>query len=49
VQPGMRGQVDRQTMVALTGVDDGTLVVAGTIGPLREGTLVRLASGTAPN
>ena len=49
VQPGMRGQVDRQTMVALTGVEDNTLVVAGTIGPLREGTLVRLASGTAPN
>ena len=49
VQPGLRGQVDRQTMVALTGVDDGTLVVAGTVGPLREGTLVRLASSTAPN
>ena len=49
VQPGLRGLVDRQTMVALTGVDDGTLVVAGTVGPLREGTLVRLASSTAPN
>ena len=49
VQPGMRGQVDGQTMVALTGVDDGTVVVAGTVGPLREGTAVRLASSTAPN
>ena len=49
VQPGMRGQVDGQTMVALTGVDDGTVVVAGTVGPLREGTAVRLAASTAPN
>lgn len=49
VQPGMRGQVDGQTMVAVTGVEDGTLAVAGTVGPLREGTAVRLAASTAPN
>ena len=49
VQPGLRGQVDGQTMVAVTGVDDGTLVVAGTVGPLRDGTAVRLAASQVPN
>ena len=49
VQTGLRGQVEGQTMVAVTGVDDGTLVVAGTVGPLREGTAVRLATSPAPN
>ncbi len=42
VQTGQRGNVDGQTMVAVTGIADGTLVVAGTLGPLREGTAVRL-------
>ena len=49
VQPGLRGQVDGQTLVAVTGVDDGTLVVAGTVGPLRDGTAVRLAASQVPN
>ncbi|RZI94856.1 MAG: efflux RND transporter periplasmic adaptor subunit [Variovorax sp.] len=42
VETGQRGNVDGQTMVAVTGITDGTLVVAGTLGPLREGTAVRL-------
>ncbi|RYF32362.1 MAG: HlyD family efflux transporter periplasmic adaptor subunit, partial [Comamonadaceae bacterium] len=42
VETGQRGNVDGQTMVAVTGIADGTLVVAGTLGPLREGTAVRL-------
>ena len=47
VQTGLRGQVDGQTLVAVTGVPDGTLVVAGTVGPLREGTRVKLATPAA--
>ena len=42
VQTGQRGNVDGQTLVAVTGIAEGTLVVAGTLGPLREGTAVRL-------
>ncbi|MET0211011.1 MAG: efflux RND transporter periplasmic adaptor subunit [Burkholderiaceae bacterium] len=48
VQTGLRGQVDGQTMVAVTGVDDGAMVVAGSIGPLREGTRVKLVAAAAP-
>jgi len=42
VTPGLRGQVDGQTMVAVTGVADGAQVIAGGIGALRDGTLVKL-------
>ena len=48
VQTGPRGQLDGQTFVAVSGIEDGTLVVAGSIGPLREGTRVKLAAATAP-
>ena len=47
VQTGLRGQFDGQTLVAVTGVDDGMQVVAGTVGPLREGTRVQLAAPAA--
>lgn len=42
VQTGQRGQVDGQTMVVVSGITDGAMVVAGTVGPLRDGTAVRL-------
>ncbi len=42
VQTGQRGQVDGQPMVVVSGLTDGALVVAGTVGPLRDGTAVRL-------
>ena len=48
VQTGPRGQLDGQTFVAVSGIEDGTLVVAGSIGPLREGTRVKLAAAPAP-
>ncbi|MBT2300311.1 efflux RND transporter periplasmic adaptor subunit [Variovorax paradoxus] len=48
VQTGQRGQVDGQTLVAVRGVEDGAVVVAGSVGPLREGTAVRLAPVAAP-
>jgi RND family efflux transporter MFP subunit len=43
VETGLRGMVDGQQLVAVTGVDDGAMVVSGTIGPLREGTRVKIA------
>ncbi|RZL65714.1 MAG: efflux RND transporter periplasmic adaptor subunit [Variovorax sp.] len=43
VETGRRGEADGQTLVAVTGIDDGAVLVAGTVGPLREGTAVRLA------
>lgn len=52
VETGLRGQVDGQTMVAVSGIEDGAVVVAGSVGPLRQGTAVRLspisATGTVP-
>ncbi|RZL86995.1 MAG: efflux RND transporter periplasmic adaptor subunit [Variovorax sp.] len=47
VQAGQRGQVDGQTMVAVSGVDEGAVVVTGSVGPLREGTAVRLPAPAA--
>jgi len=44
VTPGLRGQVDGQTMVAVSGIDDGAQVVAGGTGALRDGTPVKLPS-----
>lgn len=42
VETGMRGHAEGQTMVAVRGIDDGATVIAGSVGPLREGTAVRL-------
>ncbi|MDM0074454.1 efflux RND transporter periplasmic adaptor subunit [Variovorax sp. J2P1-59] len=43
VETGLRGQADGQTMIAVRGLDEGAVAVAGTVGPLRDGTAVRLA------
>lgn len=48
VKTGARGQVGGRTLVTVEGIDDGAVVVAGSVGPLREGTAVRLAPATAP-
>ena len=51
VEPGQRGTADGEALVAVQGLADGTLVVRGNIGILREGTAVRFtsigAAGTA--
>lgn len=47
VTPGLRAVVQGQTLVAIEGVPTGTSVVAGRIGPLREGTAVATAPGAA--
>ena len=41
VVPGVRGDADNETMVAVAGLMPGTVVLRGSVGPLREGTAVR--------
>ncbi len=43
---GGRGQADGQDRVAVAGLPEGSVVLAGAVGPLREGTTVRLAPAT---
>ena len=47
VKTGNRAVVDGQTLVAVEGVPEGTAVIAGRIGQLREGTAVTVAASTA--
>ncbi len=42
VSLGARGQAGGQDMVAISGLPEGSLVLAATVGPLREGTPVKL-------
>ncbi len=44
VQPGVRGETDGEPMVAVNGLPDGTVVIRGSIGQLREGTSVKFTS-----
>ncbi len=44
VDLGVQGEVDGQWMVAVDGLPDKTPVIAGTVGRLREGTLVKITS-----
>ena len=48
VEPGARGAVGSETMVAVTGLSEGALVLRGSVGPLREGTRVRF-TGAHPH
>lgn len=48
VAPGLRGQVGSTTMVAVQGLSTGDRVVAGSVGPLREGTAVKLLAASVP-
>ena len=43
---GARSEVDGQTLVSLTGLPEGATVLAGTVGMLREGTLVKVSTPT---
>lgn len=43
---GARGQAAGQDMVAVTGLPEGSVVLAGAVGPLREGTTVRQSPAT---
>ncbi len=41
---GARSEVDGQTLVGVTGLAPGAIVLAGTVGVLREGTRVKMAA-----
>lgn len=45
---GERGEAGGQAMVAVSGVAENSMVLAGTIGTLREGTLVKFTAQAAP-
>jgi membrane fusion protein, multidrug efflux system len=47
VQVGARGETDGDLMLAVTGLADGTQVIKGSIGQLREGTVVKFTTPTA--
>jgi hypothetical protein len=47
VTTGLRAVVQGQTLVAIEGAPEGTVVVAGRMGQLREGTAVTTAAGKA--
>jgi RND family efflux transporter MFP subunit len=47
VVPGVRGEADNQPMVAVTGLADNAVVLAGSVGSLREGIAVKF-TGPAP-
>ncbi|MEZ0308887.1 MAG: efflux RND transporter periplasmic adaptor subunit [Ramlibacter sp.] len=51
VEPGARGDVDNETMVAVKGLAPGAVVIRASVGPLREGTAVRFtqAGPVAPS
>ena len=48
VRTGARSVVDGQTLVAIEGVTEGSLVLAGRVGPLPEGAALRLPAPQAP-
>ncbi len=48
VQPGVRSEGDRQSLVAVTGLAEGAQVLSGSLGTVREGVQVKF-SGPAPS
>lgn len=47
VEPGARGNLGKETLVAVKGLEPGAVVILGNIGPLREGTAVRFTQAPA--
>lgn len=49
VEPGARGEAEKETWVGVSGLHAGAVVVRGHVGPLREGTIVKFtAAAPAP-
>lgn len=46
VTPGVRGDLNGQTLIAVSGLTEGTSVLVGSVGKLRAGTPVKHASGS---
>jgi RND family efflux transporter MFP subunit len=47
VEPGARGEAGKEVMVAVKGIAPGTVVINGSLGPLREGTAVKFTQPVA--
>jgi len=45
VEMGARSEVNQQAFVSITGVPEGTVVIAGTVGSVRAGTPTRIVAG----
>lgn len=48
VQPGARGDADKESWVAVQGIAPGAMVIRGHVGALREGTAVKFTSAPKP-
>jgi len=48
VETGARGEADKDSWVAVTGLQAGAVVIRGHVGPLREGTAVKFTGGPSP-
>ena len=48
VELGARGDADNEVMVAVKGIEPGSVVISGSVGSLREGTAVRFTGAPAP-
>jgi RND family efflux transporter MFP subunit len=48
VTVGQRGTAQNQDMVAVTGLQEGSTVIDGSVGAMRDGTLVKSATGVEP-
>jgi RND family efflux transporter MFP subunit len=48
VLPGARGEAERETWVAVTGLAAGASVIRGHVGQLREGTMVKFTGSPSP-
>lgn len=48
VEPGARGEAEKETWVAAAGLQPGATVIRGHVGPLREGTLVKFTRPMTP-
>jgi RND family efflux transporter MFP subunit len=49
VAPGVRGEAAKESWVAVSGVPQGTTVLRGHVGSLREGTLVKFTGAARPS
>jgi RND family efflux transporter MFP subunit len=48
VEPGARGEAEKETWVGVSGLGAGAQVVRGHVGPLREGTIVKFTKSMSP-
>jgi hypothetical protein len=48
VQTGARGEAEKDSWVAVQGLQPGAAVIRGHVGPLREGTAVKFTKAPSP-